>query len=157
VAATKNSPNERLAGLNLRVGARPAQAFLLRAQLRLWLTEQHATEEEIHDILLATTEAFTNAVMHRRQPHTIAVNVDASLSQGVAQIVIRDHGHWEKPSDLPNTELGLSVMHALMDTVEITADQLGTTVRLHRALGNNGASRTDAQRTKRHALGELLG
>jgi hypothetical protein len=97
------------------------------------LTEQHAAEDEVHDILVAATEAFTNAVTHARQPHSIAVHVEARSNQGAVEIVVRDHGGWQ---DQPSTGggLGLHLMHALMDTVEIETSRAGTTVRLRRLL-----------------------
>src|SRR5207249_8998774 len=119
--------------LSLRLAARPAQAALLRAHLRLWLTEQHAAEDEILDILLAATEAFSNAVTHARQPRSIAVHVKGRINQGVVEIVVRDHGGWQdQPST--GTGLGLHLMHALMDTVDLETTREGTTVRLRRTL-----------------------
>jgi anti-sigma regulatory factor (Ser/Thr protein kinase) len=134
VAANGNIFEDHDARLSLRLRARPAQAFLLRAQLRLWLTEQHAAEDEVLDILLAATEAFDNAVLHAGQPRSIAVQVEARNSQGVIEIVIRDHGHWQgRPG--PGAGLGFHLLHALMDTVDLETTSEGTTVRLRRALG----------------------
>ncbi len=134
-AATGNTSQDQRARLSLRLAARPAQAFLLRAHLRLWLTEQHAANDEIFDILLAATEAFNNATLHARQPRSIAVHVEASSSQGVVEIVIRDHGGWQEDHLHTSAGLGLPLMHALMDTVDLQTTQAGTTVRLRRVLG----------------------
>jgi anti-sigma regulatory factor (Ser/Thr protein kinase) len=135
MATPANTSDNRSAGLSLRFGARPAQAFLLRAHLRLWLTKQHAAEDEILDILVAATEAFSNAVMHARQPRSIAVHVEASISQGVVEIVVRDHGGWQEDHTSTGAGLGLHLMHALMDGVDIQTTREGTTVRLRRVLG----------------------
>src|SRR5712692_2464797 len=133
-AATGNTSDDQHARLNLRLAARPAQAALLRAHLRLWLTEQHATENEVLDILLAATEAFSNAVMHARQPRSIAVHVRGRINQGVVEIVIRDHGGWQKDQPSTGAGLGLHLMNALMDTVDLQTTREGTTVRLRRML-----------------------
>lgn len=123
------------ARLSLRLAARPAQASLLRAHLRLWLAEQHTAEDEVVDVLLAANEAFNNAVVHSRQPRSIAVHVDAHVSKGVVEIVVRDHGCWrEGPRGGGGAGLGLQVMHALMDTVDLQTTRDGTTVRLRRTL-----------------------
>jgi anti-sigma regulatory factor (Ser/Thr protein kinase) len=101
------------------------------------LTEERPAEaEDVHDILLAATEAFGNAITHARQPRSIAINVDASISEGVAQVVVRDHGRWQESPYTGGAGLGLALMHALMDTVELHATQEGTTVRLRRTLGS---------------------
>ena len=134
-AATGSTSEDQHARLSLRLAARPAQAFLLRAHLRLWLTEQHAATDEIFDILLAATEAFNNATLHARQPRSIAVQVEASSSQGVVEIVVRDHGGWQEDHLHAGAGLGLPFMHALMDTVDLQTTQAGTTVRLRRVLG----------------------
>jgi anti-sigma regulatory factor (Ser/Thr protein kinase) len=101
--------------------------------MRLWLVEQHTPEDEVLDILLAVSEAFGNAIVHARQPRSIAVHVDASMNDGVVEIVVRDHGRWQE--DTLGAGLGLQLMHALMDTVEFQTTPAGTTVRLRRALG----------------------
>jgi anti-sigma regulatory factor (Ser/Thr protein kinase) len=122
--------------LNLRLAAKPAQAALLRAHLRIWLAERQAADDEILDVLVAANEAFGNAITHARQPRSIAVNVEASMTDDVVEIVVRDHGRWQESRHTGGTGLGLALMHALMDTVELHASQEGTTVRLRRTLGS---------------------
>ncbi|TMC46898.1 MAG: ATP-binding protein [Chloroflexi bacterium] len=48
--------------------ARPRSARLLRERLFLWLDELGANDDEIFDLSLASTEAFTNAVEHPHEP-----------------------------------------------------------------------------------------
>jgi anti-sigma regulatory factor (Ser/Thr protein kinase) len=129
LAATENPET-----LSLRVAAKPAQAALLRAHLRLWLADQRLSESEILDLLLAANEAFGNAITHAHQPRSIAVHVDASMDDGVVEVVVRDHGRWQESRHTGGAGLGLALMHALMDTVELHAAREGTTVRLRRAL-----------------------
>ncbi len=92
-------------------------------------------EDEVHDILVAANEAFGNALIHSRQARSIAVHVDASVDDGVAEIAIRDHGRWhedQRPAD--GLGLGLRLMNALVDSVELDIARNGTTVRLRRIL-----------------------
>ena len=155
-AATRNTSEDQHAKLSLRLGARPAQAFLLRAHLRLWLTKQHAAEDEVLDILLAATEAFNNAVVHPRQPRSIAVHVEARNNQSVVEIVVRDHGGWQEDQASTGAGLGLHLIHALMDTVDVQTTREGTTVRLRRALAPRLIRiDEDATTRARHGL-ELL-
>jgi anti-sigma regulatory factor (Ser/Thr protein kinase) len=132
VAAATGNGDEKL---TLRLGARSTQAALLRAHLRIWLAEQGMAEDEMYDILLAANEAFGNALVHSRQPRSIAVHVDATVDDGVAEIAIRDHGRWQedqRPAD--GRGLGLQLMNALVDSVEFQIQRDGTTVRLRRIL-----------------------
>lgn len=122
--------------MSLRLSARPAQAPLLRAHLRMWLAEHQPADDELLDILLAANEAFGNAVKHSGQPRSIAVHVDARFEEGVVEVVVRDHGRWHESRHTGGAGLGLALMHALMDTVELHATQKGTTVRLRRLLGS---------------------
>ncbi len=150
-AATGNSEK-----LSLRLAAKPAQAPLLRAHLRLWLVEQQPAEDEMLDVLLAVNEAFGNAVTHAHQPRSIAVQVDASISDGVVEVVVRDHGRWQESRHTGGAGLGLALMHALMDTVELHATQEGTTVRLRRALGSHLSRGDRARPAPAHDRVELL-
>jgi anti-sigma regulatory factor (Ser/Thr protein kinase) len=109
----------------------------LRAHLRMWLAEHEPAEDELLDILLAANEAFGNAITHSRQPRSIAVNVDATFDEGVVEVVVRDHGRWHESRHTGGAGLGLALMHALMDTVELHATRNGTTVRLRRKLGSH--------------------
>ena len=100
------------------------------------MTEQHAGEDEVLDVLVAATEAFNNAVVHARQPRSIAVHVEVSNNQGVVEIVVRDHGGWQEEQTTTSAGLGLHLMYALMDTVDIQTTREGTSVRLRRVLGS---------------------
>ncbi len=94
-----------------------------------------ADDDEVVDVLLAANEAFTNALVHARQPRSIAVHVDASFSNGVVEIVVRDHGRWREGAPRPGSAgFGLELMHALMDVVDLQMTGEGTTVRLRRRL-----------------------
>ena len=53
----------------------------------------------------------------------------------MVEIVIRDYGGWHEDQPSTGAGLGLHLMHALMDAVDIDATREGTTVRLRRALG----------------------
>jgi anti-sigma regulatory factor (Ser/Thr protein kinase) len=128
--------------LTLRLAAKPAQAALLRAHLRIWLAARQSADDEILDILVAANEAFGNAITHAHQPRSIAVHVDASMDEDVVEIVVRDHGRWQESRHTGGTGLGLALMHALMDAVELHASQEGTTVRLRRTLGSRVSRKT---------------
>jgi hypothetical protein len=52
----------------------------------------------------------------------------------VVEIVVRDHGRWREGETNGAAGLGLQLMHALMDTVDLRTTSEGTTVRLRRVL-----------------------
>ena len=135
MAARGNTSEDRPARLSLRLAALASQAFILRAHLRLWLTAQHAGDDEVLDILVATTEAFNNAVLHASQPRSIAVNVEAVNNHGVIEILVRDHGGWQGHQTSAGPGLGSNLMQALMDEVDVHTAQGGRTVRLQRTVG----------------------
>jgi anti-sigma regulatory factor (Ser/Thr protein kinase) len=142
VASASDTDHETL---SLRLAARPAQAALLRAHLRIWLAEQRLGDGELLDILVAANEAFGNAITHARQPRSIAVHVDARMDDGIVEVVVRDHGRWQESRHTSGAGLGLALMHALMDTVELHATREGTTVRLRRALAPSRTKETDVK------------
>ncbi len=144
MATPVDTCGNRSAGLSLRLSARPAQAVLLRAQLRLWLAEQHATEDETLDILVAVTEAFNNAVGDTRQLRSIAVDVEGRNDEGVVEILVRDYGRWQEEQASAEVGSGLHLMHVLMDAVEVRCTRAGTVVRLRRVLGPRPIALSDA-------------
>jgi anti-sigma regulatory factor (Ser/Thr protein kinase) len=119
----------------LRLQARPELVPILRARLRAWLEDVGARKSEVFEALLATTEAFTNAVEHTHEPTSHLVDVEGSLTGDCFTISIHDYGTWQ--SEQARKEqggLGLVLMEALMDTVQVNCDVDGTTVTMQRRL-----------------------
>jgi anti-sigma regulatory factor (Ser/Thr protein kinase) len=121
--------------LELRLQARPEFVPALRANVRAWLEDAGASESEVFEALLATTEAFTNAIKHPHEPTSHLVDVEGSLTDGCVTISIRDDGAWQ--SDRAHKEqggFGFVLMEALMDAVRVKRDAEGTTVTIQRRL-----------------------
>jgi anti-sigma regulatory factor (Ser/Thr protein kinase) len=115
--------------LELRLQARPEVVPVLRDHIRAWLEDAGASNREIFDILIATTEAFANAVEHPHEPTSHLVDVEGSFTDGCVTISIHDYGTWQ--SDAARKEdggLGLAMIEALMDAVQVECDADGTTV-----------------------------
>ena len=141
------------AALRLRLAPRPTQASLLRAHLRLWLTEQRLAEDEVLDILVAANEAFGHALSKSRHPRSIAVHVDARVEEGTAELVIRDHARWEEAQGNDGgAPLGFQLMNALVDSVDLHVTRAGTVVRLRRILRPPNGARTEPAPAGRVAL-----
>jgi PAS domain S-box-containing protein len=115
----------------------PAEPFVLaslRHALRRWLREAGAEQQEAYEILVACGEACANAIQH---PHGIRVGsleIVAAASEGEVDIQVRDTGTWRDVPP-PDGGHGLKLMRDLMDSVEVSQGQGGTTVRMRRRLG----------------------
>jgi anti-sigma regulatory factor (Ser/Thr protein kinase) len=110
----------------------------MRPLLRRWLARWGAADDEIYDIIVAVQEASANAVEHAYAPGTAIFEVTGSHESGVIAFVIRDRGRWRAPRGTHRGR-GISMMRALMETVEVTQDEEGTRVVLRRTLGRRAA------------------
>lgn len=119
----------------------PASAETLPAMrplLRRWLGRWGAGEDEIYDIIVAVQEASANAVEHAYAPGAATYEVTAEHDHGVIRFVVRDRGRWREPRGTHRGR-GISMMRALMETVEVVQDEEGTRVELRRTLGRQAA------------------
>jgi anti-sigma regulatory factor (Ser/Thr protein kinase) len=118
--------------------ASPETLPAMRPLLRRWLSRWGAAEDEIYDIIVAVQEASANAVEHAYAPGTATYDVSADCVDGVISFVISDRGSWREPRGTHRGR-GISMMRALMETVEVTQDEEGTRVELRRTLGRQAA------------------
>jgi serine/threonine-protein kinase RsbW len=106
--------------------------------MRRWLRRRARAagfgNEATDEILLAATEACSNAIVHSGSP-TVEVRWDAGDRDAVVQVL--DRGRFRRRLRVPQVEgpggYGIPLMTAVMDEVEIregTPDRPGTTVRL---------------------------
>ncbi len=116
-------------------GAMLAEVPAARALVRTWLAELGVTGDDAADLLLATGEAFANAV-----EHSGATDVRLSLTtagDGQLTVEVEDSGSWRRPRIATSRGRGLSMMRALVDEVEVESDDEGTIVRLRHAVGRD--------------------
>jgi integral membrane sensor domain MASE1/anti-sigma regulatory factor (Ser/Thr protein kinase) len=124
----------------LRRPNQPSTVAEVRRFARRWLTDNGASPDDIDDLVLATSEAHTNAVNHAYNGRTGMVVIEFDAEDDDAVITIRDHGTWRVSAEFFDARKstagrGLGLMNALTDTVQIASGATGTEVRLRRRLG----------------------
>jgi PAS domain S-box-containing protein len=109
----------------------PEALASMRAVLRRWLRHVDGSEQEIAEVVTACGEAATNAIEHAGAgtPFEISGQVEGRR----VEISVRDFGAWRTPRE-GDRGRGLSLMRALMDTVDVVPTAEGTTVRMQRTL-----------------------
>jgi anti-sigma regulatory factor (Ser/Thr protein kinase) len=115
----------------------PEALASMRALLRRWLAHVDGSEQEIAEVITACGEAATNAIEHAGAgtPFEISGHVDDHS----VEISVRDFGTWRAPREGDHGR-GLSLMRALMDTVDVVSTPQGTTVRMQRTLTEANAN-----------------
>jgi PAS domain S-box-containing protein len=123
--------------------ATPEALASMRAVLRRWVRHLGGDEQQIAEVVTACGEAATNAIEHSGAGGAFPFEVSGQIEGPDVVVTIRDYGAWRAPRTGDHGR-GLSLMRALMDTVEVTPTPEGTTVRLTRTLqgldsdGNGG-------------------
>jgi anti-sigma regulatory factor (Ser/Thr protein kinase) len=112
----------------------------MRALLRRWLRNGGGSEQEVAEITTACGEAATNAIEHAgASVGGRPFEVSGRLKGREVDVSVRDFGAWRTPRE-GDQGRGLSLMRALMDTVDVTPTPEGTTVRLRRTLREGGGN-----------------
>jgi len=118
----------------------PADAVapsIVRRRFRRWLLELCWPELDADDLLLAVSEAVSNAADHAYAPDRMGdVVVEAECVRGNngsrrVVITVRDHGAWRPPPAWhENRRRGVPLMRACTESVNILGGSAGTRVRM---------------------------
>lgn len=139
-APSAAAPSGPVVPLRLHLPADPVSSSVARDRLRRWLEVLGWPPAQSEDIVLAVSEAVSNAAEHaypadpadRERVLEAAGRVDrgvdlyahASAHAGLRHVtvVVRDHGRWRPPPDDDEfRRRGIPMMRACMDRVAITA------------------------------------
>lgn len=120
--------------LDLELSADPSHAKRLRNELQRWLGNAGINGHVRHDITVAVTEAFNNAVEHPRERATSRVMVSGELDDDEVVIHVRDDGRWQPHSDPGRRHYGRQLMGALMSRIDVHRAPGHTTVTLRRSV-----------------------
>jgi len=125
-----------LAGRELRLlrTAIPAAIPETRQIMRTWLSDNGVDPADAFDILVAASEACSNAVTHAYQLAPGPLQINASLADSEVVITVKDSGTWRSSSPDGTGGRGMPIMRGLMDRVQINTAH-GTEVRMCRRLG----------------------
>ena len=112
--------------------ARPGALSPIREFVRTQAVEAALPDNVTRDVILAVSEACSNAVRHSASD---ALEVTWSACNGGVSVEVRDEGMFRRPAPGGNSEggLGIQVMLGLMDELRIRGGRLGspgTVVRL---------------------------
>jgi|SRR2546423_566922 anti-sigma regulatory factor (Ser/Thr protein kinase) len=112
--------------LRLELPADPIVISVARQQVRRWLAGLSWPPGQLEDIVLAVSEAVTNAVKHAyldQPPGMVEIRGGVEATPGGQRrvtIIVRDHGRWRSaPPDDQHRHRGIGLMRACMDTVTI--------------------------------------
>ena len=125
--------------LHLEVSTDPTRLGDVRRHLGGWLRRSGASEEDVGIAQMACHEACSNAIEHGYGFGEGSFTIDGHMDNGKVVLEVTDQGTWiERPEGgLPYRGRGLALMEALMDTVQLSHDGDGTTVRMERGVARS--------------------
>jgi anti-sigma regulatory factor (Ser/Thr protein kinase) len=104
---------------------------MVRRQLRAWIDRLSIDSLVGQDVLIAACEACANAIEHGyRGAAAGTVRLQVEVTGSDVLITVSDHGRWRPPSQARDRGHGLKLIRATMRDVEITANDLGTTIEM---------------------------
>ncbi len=125
--------------LDLELEAQASVLAGLRSAVGRWLTATGASRQERFDVALATSEAAANAIEHAYGGRAGSFCVRCQRSGSEVCVTVTDHGSWRHAQPYGRGR-GLSLMRALMDSVEIARGepgQGGSVVSMSKRLSEN--------------------
>jgi anti-anti-sigma factor len=134
LAAQRTDPPD---GYATRTAADTAMLGDLRDGLGGWLASIGVSGEDVGAVQHAVTELVTNVAQHAYIDSAVSpvVTVTAALTpSGRLRAEVRDQGRWRPPTPSPDRGLGLAMASKLVDVLELSHDDSGTTAILDHEL-----------------------
>jgi anti-sigma regulatory factor (Ser/Thr protein kinase) len=118
-----------------RFPALPNHVPSARRVLGEWLSAKGVAPDVRADLMLAFTEACTNAVLHAYRDGEGTVVTQLRLDDGNLTIRVSDRGRWSDRRELgASGGWGLEIIRALVDTAHVYGTPHGTTVIMQKRL-----------------------
>jgi anti-sigma regulatory factor (Ser/Thr protein kinase) len=133
VLAVRRQDSGEVGPLDLVVPALPWSLRDIRVAVRRWLSAVGAAPRTVADLLVAVSEACTNAVEHAYGPNggTVTVHLELQLPDVLA--TVRDTGRWRPPRGEARGR-GMLLMRNCSDDLRIDRGPTGTDVVIRRSL-----------------------
>ena len=124
-----SSPAASIPELRITLPARRDSLALLRHVVRGFRDAYAIPAAAMDDIVLAVSEAATNAAVHAYDGEPGTVTVVARIDDDLLHVLVRDHGRGiVPPADTPVLGHGLSLMGHVASTLEVVGSPAGTDV-----------------------------
>ena len=118
--------------LRMRRPARADELAPVRRVLAAWLETAGVDPEDIGSIVVAVSEAATNAIEHAYGPAEGWFEVEADVEEGpLVTVVVRDAGRW-RPKARGGGGRGLTLIGRLVDDFELRRQPGGTEIWMRR-------------------------
>ncbi|HEX4466171.1 MAG TPA: SpoIIE family protein phosphatase [Solirubrobacteraceae bacterium] len=117
----------------LTLDADPAALAGLRRTIGRWLAASGATDDDVFQIALATSEAAANSIEHAYGAADGGVEIRCSCDGDLVRVVVRDRGRWRTSQPFGRGR-GLMMMKELVDSARVETAAGGTTVTLEKRL-----------------------
>ena len=118
-----------LGGFELSRLAEPETVTAFRHRAAAFAAEQGADADLVTDVVLAVSEAATNAVKYAYGPEeTGSVDLSAAAADGWLTLRISDRGTGFRPGPSGGLGLGLAIIARLCDDLRIVQEGQGTQV-----------------------------
>jgi anti-sigma regulatory factor (Ser/Thr protein kinase) len=135
VLGCMTASGDSVLAFHVRLSATPPSVGIFRAQMRAWLEASSVHPGEIFDIVLACSECLTLVVEERLRQVALIVDVKATIEAEQLTVTTRDYGLWDDSHVHEREEpLSLSLMRAMMDSVDLRRHCDGQTITLRRRL-----------------------
>ena len=119
--------------VRLEVPAEPQVLAHLRQTLRRWLRELGADPADVNELLIASGEAWANAIQHAYGAGQGSIEVELRPAGAAVEIVTRDRGSW-RPASVGEGGRGIELMRGFTDSVDVDTSDEGTVVTLRKRL-----------------------
>jgi serine phosphatase RsbU (regulator of sigma subunit)/anti-sigma regulatory factor (Ser/Thr protein kinase) len=139
--------------LHLDLPTNPKSLATLRRTLGRWLESLGASRVESNDVQVACHEACSNAMEHAYRFREATIDVDGEFDGEEVRVTITDQGAWREKRDSDRGR-GLDLIRALMDEVEVTPSESGTSVRISKRLAEPAPAPAHAEAGKAEAATE---
>lgn len=139
--------------MDLKILSVPENEAFARSAVAAFCLSCEPTISEINDIKTAVSEAVTNCIVHGYTQNKMGIiDIKVKTVGKRIEITVSDHGvgiadvkrafepfFTTKPNE-ERSGMGFTIMQSFMDSVDVTSDNSGTTVKMVKKIGDKLAA-----------------